>query len=339
MVLKLAKKLLIGLAILIAVALLVLYLGSTLSLDRSFGYTQQSSLLPLMSASSAQAEEIKLVRIPAGEFEFRARVAGDPQSDQVVILLHGFPVTSAMWTPMIMPLANAGYRVIAFDQRGYSPGARPRERQSYDISLLIEDVLAIADSAGADEFHLVGHDWGSIVGWATVMQHPERVKSWTALSIAHPSAFGEAIANDPDQRSRSSYIALFRLPFIPEALFTFNGLALLETLFAPMTEVQVQEYLAVFAEPYALTAALNWYRSIDEGITVASGQDAQIRTPTLFFWGNADTAAGRTAVETQQQYMEGPYEFIEIDGDHWLMESHGEFITGEVLEHLARNRQ
>ena len=112
MVLKIAGMVLIGVVILIIVALLVLYAGSALSLDRSLSYTRQASDLPLIDSFSAQTDGVQLVRIPAGGFEFRARVAGDPQSDQVVILLHGFPVTSA--NTVGVTLSTISYRPNSF---------------------------------------------------------------------------------------------------------------------------------------------------------------------------------------------------------------------------------
>ena len=76
------------------------------------------------------------------------------------MLLHGFPQTSACWTPLLETLAAAGYRAVAPDQRGYSPTARPTAVAAYRLSELVADVVAIADRLGAEIFHLVGHDWG-----------------------------------------------------------------------------------------------------------------------------------------------------------------------------------
>ena len=103
-----------------------------------------------------------------------------------------------MWELLIEPLAEAGYRVLAFDQRGYSPGARPKDESAYGIPHLVSDVVAVASSVGAQQFHLIGHDWGSAVGWTVTMTHPGKVLTWTGISIAHPTAFGEALRNDPD---------------------------------------------------------------------------------------------------------------------------------------------
>jgi pimeloyl-ACP methyl ester carboxylesterase len=164
-----------------------------LSLDRAYSHTHEVELLPNYADFTGSNG---IVRVEANGYEFRARVAGfnHAVSDaETIILLHGFLVTSAMWELLIEPLAEAGYRVLAFDQRGYSPGARPKDENAYGIPYLVSDVVAVAASVGAQQFHLIGHDWGSAVGWTVTMTHPGKVLTWTGISIAHPVAFGEAL--------------------------------------------------------------------------------------------------------------------------------------------------
>ena len=334
MIIKIVKWLLIAIAATLAVIALVLEIGSRLSMDTDYTHTRETRALPEFSPQSPSG----LVRITANGFEFRARVAGfdtdDADEKPAVILLHGFPVTSAMWNPLIKPLAEAGYRVLAFDQRGYSPGARPAKVSDYAVDQLVGDVIAVADAAGLQQFHLVGHDWGAIVGWGTVMIYPQRVLSWSALSIAHPAAFSEALRTDPDQQARSRYFILFAMPWLPEALFSFNDLAMLKGAWSRMPAGATAEYIEVFSEPGALTGAFNWYRAM----AGFSGSDTslamEVATPTLFIWGNHDMAAGRWAVEAQAQYMVGPYQEVELDAGHWLMEDEPQVLTGAIIRHL-----
>ena len=336
MIKKALKIVSLSLLTLVLGILLVAGIGSSLSLDRNFSHTLSSEELPLYSEITTNST-IELVRIPANGFEFRARVAdngGSLEDKETVILLHGFPVTSAMWEPIIGSLASAGYRVVAFDQRGYSPGARPLDSSAYQVPELVSDVLAIADVLDAEKFHLIGHDWGSAVGWSTVMQHSDRILTWTGISIAHPSAFGDALENDPDQQSRSSYFLLFTLPWVPETLFTFNSLAVLMSTYVEMLPSQQVEYRAVFSEPGALTATLNWYRQMGADLGNSAELDPYIETPTLFIWGNEDPSAGRAAVNGQERYMTGPYSKLELAGGHWLISSHSRIFLPTLLEHL-----
>src|SRR5271170_8479231 len=101
--------------------------------------------------------------------------SGGDGSERVVILLHGFPQDRRCWERVTPALAGAGYRVLAPDLRGYSPGARPAGRSAYRNSQLAADVLALADAAGAERFHLAGHDWGAALAWYMAGRHPARV--------------------------------------------------------------------------------------------------------------------------------------------------------------------
>jgi len=331
--LRLTLQIVGALLMLLLVVVAVAVASSRASLDWERTHREATRALPLFTGFGSASE----VRIPAGGMELRARIAGT--SGEGAILLHGFPTTSAMYTRLLGTASDAGYRAVAFDQRGYSPDARPDGVESYVTTELAQDVLRVADAVGFERFHLVGHDWGAVVGWNVALLAPERVLSWTALSIPHPSAFGEALATDPDQQRRSSYFLVFRTPWLPETLFTLNRLWLLRSsVYATTPEDEREEYLRVFAEPGALTSALAWYRAIDRSIGAAPDTSPQVRVPTLFIWGNRDDAVGRAAVEGQRKYIEGKYREIELDAAHWLMEENGPRIIAETLSHWDEQR-
>lgn len=324
------------LAVIVFLALGLLWLGSFLSLDRRRTHTRESAGLPMLDAGIAPAEG--LVRICCGGLTFRARVANFGAEGDVVIMLHGFPQTSAAWEPLMKSAASRGYRALAIDQRGYSPGARPDGVDAYTIDRLVGDVIAIADQLGIQRFHLVGHDWGAAVGWAVVMTHPERVISWSALSIAHSVAFVEAVRNDSEQRRKSAYFLLFRMPWLPEALLSWGRHRLLRRLmYRWMPESHEREYLRVFAEPGALTSVLNWYRAMGR----PAGLDAnpKVSLPVLFVWGNRDPAAGRVAVENTANYVCGEYRFIELDAGHWLLERRTTEVIEAIVAHIDAHRE
>ena len=326
--------------VLIVLVLLMLaaLVSILLALDWSRQHTAATESLPAYPNRSPEG----LTRISANGCTFRARTAGLDNSGPGLLLLHGFPETSAMWMPLLDAAAAAGYRVVAFDQRGYSPGARPDGKEHYQIAALKRDALAIADAVGFEQFHLVAHDWGSAVGWAMVMNTPARVSSWTSLSIPHIAAFGEAVTQDPEQRRKSSYMLFFRTPWVSEAAFMIGNQALLKRLYADMTPTQQAEYLATFAEPGAMTAALNWYRAaspvnVDGGGLDSTASTLDVSTPTLFIWGNQDPAVATTSVELQRQYMKGPFEEVELEAGHWLMETHHEVVVDNILRHIERH--
>ena len=214
------ELLILSVAALALIPLLVLFVGTLLSLDPGRAHAAASAALPLLADPAVSPDG--LLRIRVAGMDFRARVANLRGRGDGVILLHGWPQTSASWQPVMTELARLGYRVAAFDQRGYSPGARPTGIAAYALEQLVADVIGIADALGFDRFHLAGHDWGAAVGWSVLIARPDRILSWSALSIAHPAAFGEALRRDADQRRRSRYIQFFRLPFLPELLLGFN---------------------------------------------------------------------------------------------------------------------
>src|SRR5688500_5204476 len=126
----------------------------------------------------------RLEPVAVGDLTFDVRTLG-PEDGEPVMLLHGFPETSLSWTAVAPLLAEAGFHVIAPDQRGSSPDARPTSVADYAIDHLVADVLSIADVLDLGRFHLVGHDWGASVGWVLAAHHPDRLRTFTAVSVPH----------------------------------------------------------------------------------------------------------------------------------------------------------
>lgn len=279
---------------------------------------------------------VQLEEIQANGMTFRCRSAGS--EGEPVILLHGFPETSHMWIPLMERLASEGYQCLAPDQRGYSPGARPEGIEHYRYNLLAGDVLALAGAMSFGKIHLIGHDHGAGVGWATVFGNPDRIQSWTALSVPHIAAFVNAFRTDPDQQERSKYIGFFVQPELPERELSANDCKRLKELWTFSSAEEVEDYLSVFRQPGALTGALNWYRAALSGEGAGSTLTiGSITAPTLMIWGNQDEAIGRKANEDAVQYMTGPYRFVELDAGHWLIQEETKRVADEVLQHLWAN--
>ena len=109
-----------------------------------------------------------------GELDFDLSVAGKP-GDPLVLMLHGFPQTNYAWRHQLAPLAAAGFYVVAPNQRGYSPGARPVNVAAYATENLVADALALIDTLGAGHAHVVGHDWGGQLSWLLAAHHAQQV--------------------------------------------------------------------------------------------------------------------------------------------------------------------
>ena len=154
---------------------------------------------------------METLELVVGPYRYAARAAG-PANGELVLLLHGFPETSYEWRAQLDALAAAGYRAVAPDQRGYTPGARPAELTEYAVDRLVDDVFGFADALGAKRFHLVGHDWGGFVAWYTAARDDGRLRTLTVVSTPHPVPFRAAMHSGGDQRDRSSYMDWFRSP-------------------------------------------------------------------------------------------------------------------------------
>jgi len=256
-----------------------------------------------------------------------------PIDGPVVIALHGFPQTAACWSSVTPSLADAGFRVLALDQRGYSAGAQPQDVRSYAMAELAADVLALADAAGTARFHLLGHDWGAAVAWWLAGHRPDRVATLTAVSVPHPAALRRALVGG--QLLRSWYIGAFQLPGLPERLLRARGGAFARRLLRGTGMRDPEPAVRLLRDPLTATAALNWYRAIRlRGQLDAGG----IRVPTLYVWSDGDTALGRRAAEGAADFVTGPYRFeVLADASHWIPEERPTELARLVLDHLREH--
>lgn len=257
-----------------------------------------------------------------------------PANGRVAIMLHGFPEDRFSWSAMTSPLVDAGYRVLAPDQRGYSPSAPPSGRRAYRLQELTADVLALADTAGAERFDLVGHDWGSLVAWALAHRHPERVRSLCALSVPHPRAMRHAMTRST-QALRSLYVLSFQLPRLPEHLLARGGGRFLADGLqrSGLDRATAQRFASRAAEPMSMTGPLNWYRAIPLDLGSLPGP---VTVPTLFVWGDRERFVTRSAAEACSRWVTGPYRFVSLAGrTHWLPTTAAEEIAPILGDHLS----
>lgn len=276
---------------------------------------------------------METVRLATGRLVFDALADGPPDG-RLVVLLHGFPQTSWSWRHVMAALAGAGMRVVAPDQRGYSPGARPEGVPAYAMSHLVGDVVGMLAALGADRADVVGHDWGAAVGWQLADRHPSRVRTLTAVSVPHPLAFVDALRTDDDQRRRSQYMKLFQVEGKAEEVLLRDGDGGLRTFFGGAeATADVDRYVALMKEPGVLTKCLNWYRA--QTIADIKGM-GPTTVPTLYVWSDDDLALGPTAAHATAAHVAAPYRFEILHGvSHWIPEEAPGELSTWLLEHLA----
>jgi pimeloyl-ACP methyl ester carboxylesterase len=272
-------------------------------------------------------------QVEAGGLTFDVAEQGDP-AGRPVLLLHGFPQTHRSFDALAQRLVPRGLRLLAPDQRGYSPGARPAEVSAYALDKLVGDALRILDAYGIEQADVVGHDWGAIVAWNLAARHAGRVRTLTAVSVPHPKAMAAALA-DPrsDQRRRSRYIVLFRLPGKAEKVLLDRDAHRLRAIFAPLPEPAAEPHVRALSDPATLTAALNWYRAMRarDSLTLPKAT-----VPTTFVWSTGDIAIGRAAARYCAGQVKGPYRFVELEGiSHWIPDQAPDALADAVLDRIG----
>lgn len=246
-----------------------------------------------------------------------------------VVLLHGFPERSTTWHAVAPILHEAGIRTYALDQRGYSPGARPTRRRDYRMAHLCADVAALIERIGST-VHLVGHDWGAVVGWMVAAERPDLLRSWTAISVPHPMAFLKAGLTS-SQGLKSWYIGFFQVPRLAELTARRPGGLFDRSLrHAGMTPAEVERFRTEMVEDGALPHALGWYRAIALADPRASGR--RVSVPTTFLWSDGDVAVARQGAEETGRWIDAAYELVVLEGvSHWIPTQAPEECAAAVL--------
>ena len=263
-------------------------------------------------------------------------VAAGPKDGPVVVLLHGFPEFWYGWRKQIGPLANAGFRVIVPDQRGYNLSSKPRGVTSYTLTELVSDVIAIADQLGYQKILLAGHDWGAVVAWATALLHSERVAKLAVLNVPHPSVMRRFLYTRAGQMLRSWYILFFQIPWVPDKIFSaFNfyvGTRALLRSSRPGTfsPDDLTKYRAAWSQPGALTAMINWYRAaLRYRIPFP---DRRVCVPTRILWGERDKFLMSEMARESLPYCTSAEVFPFPDATHWLQHEEPEKVSQLLVE-------
>ena len=302
-------------------------------------------------------------------------VEAGPADAPLVILAHGFPELAYSWRHQIPALADAGYHVVAPDQRGYGGSTRPDEIDSYDITALTGDLVGLIDELGATRAALVGHDWGAVVAWSTPLLHPDRVAAVAGLSVppvprprTPPTEAFRRIFGD-----NFFYILYFQQRGVADAEMAADPhralLRMLGGMRAPADEAAALRMLAPGPEGFVerleepdrlpewlasgeldhyvteftrtgFTGALNWYRNFDRNWQIMAHPAAPtIVVPALFVGGTADPVLAFTRTERATEVARGPYRQVMVDGaGHWIQQERPAEVNAELLAFLAQVR-
>lgn len=266
-------------------------------------------------------------------------VEAGPADGPVIVLLHGFPEFSYSWRHQIPFLAEAGFRVIAPDLRGYNLSDKPPRVRDYRIEKLVLDITLLIGQTSAGRATLVGHDWGGIIAWFTAMWHPECLERLVILNAPHPAAYIRELGRS-SQLLRSWYALFFQVPWIPERVISWSDFAMARKLFrggparnSNEREADVRRYIESLAQPGALTAAINYYRA---ALRYDSRRVSSIQTSTLLIWGHRDAyLVPELASDLEQWVKELRVEHLP-DATHWVQNDEPEKVNGLIKEFCSR---
>jgi pimeloyl-ACP methyl ester carboxylesterase len=288
----------------------------------------------------------------------------------VVVLCHGFPELAFTWRHQVRALAEAGYHVLAPDQRGYGGSDRPADPGVYNVAELTADVVGLLDDVGAEQAALVGHDFGAVVAWGAPLLAPERFSAVAGLSLppvprpkvpttqAFRRIFGDTFF----------YILYFQEPGPADAELGRDPATTFRRLFTMgtardddatrMIDPGPEGFLDRIPDPGGLpdwisptdfdvyvdeftrggfTAPLNWYRCFDLNWELtADPPAATIEVPALFVGGTADATLAYTPRHRAHEVVTGDYREVMIDGaGHWLTEERPDEVSRILLEFLT----
>jgi epoxide hydrolase 4 len=261
----------------------------------------------------------------------------------LVLLLHGFPQFSYEYRHLVPALAKAGYRAVAPDLRGFGDTFRPTRIEDYQLRILGDDIAALVEAFGERKAHVLGHDWGGIVAAEAALSHPDRVDRLILVNGPPALVWWRGIKHDWRQRLRSLYVAIFRIPRLPEWWITSGHSRAMKLLLSDgnFSTEDVKAYRDAICRPGVAWAGFAYYRSFARTI----GDDGRrlrgkkISAPTLVLWGERDRALGRKLAEKMDQDFSGPIRKVFFpDLAHWVIEDRPDEVARLVIDFLDEGR-
>jgi pimeloyl-ACP methyl ester carboxylesterase len=258
-------------------------------------------------------------------------------SGPLVVLLHGFPEFWYAWRRQIPALAEAGFRVVAPDQRGYGDTDKPRSWRAYRIEALAQDVAHLIEALGESSAHVVGHDWGGGTAWATAMLHPEKVERLTILNVPHPERMLRAMRTRK-QLLKSWYVFFFQIPWLPETLLKLGGRRALRNAYqdarpGAFTDADIDLYANAFRDGFR--APINWYRAaVRRSPKATQATIRPIAAPTLVIWGERDRFLGGELAEPDPAFVPHVRVVRLPEATHWVQHDEPDAVNALLVEHL-----
>lgn len=257
-----------------------------------------------------------------------------------VVLLHGFPEFWFGWRHQIPALADAGFRVIAPDLRGFNLSSKPEGVSSYRLETLGDDIIALIQKiAGPDKVTLVGHDWGGTVAYQVAMKAPQLLSQLIILNAPHPVQYQRALRTF-EQLRKAWYILFFQIPGVSERFLSkddFQNLrrALTGGAVKPgiITAAELETYVEAYRQPGALTSALNYYRA---AVRTRPVRATRIDVPTHVLYGAQDRFLTPFALEPDSKWVSNATVTRIEEAGHFVQAEAPERVNEFLIERLLQ---
>src|SRR3954451_10837848 len=259
----------------------------------------------------------------------------------LVVLLHGFPEFWWSWRHQIPALVEAGYRVIAPDQRGYAQSDRPPSWRAYRIERLAADVAGLIEALGEERAFVVGHDWGAAVAWMVATLHPERVTRLAILNVPHPATMEQTLRRSPTQLLHSWYMFFFQLPWLPEHLMGWGGRRMLAQAYrdarpGAFSAEDLARYAEALKGPAGFRGPIDWYRAaLRRSPKSMRALYRPIEAPVLVIWGEQDRFLNRAMADPDPRWVPDVRVVRLPAASHWVQHDEPERVNALLTEFLS----
>jgi len=277
--------------------------------------------------------------ISTNGIQLHCKVGGE---GPLMIMLHGFPEFWYSWRKQI-PALLPHFKLVIPDMRGYNKSDRPKGVKNYQLSALVADIKGLIQHFVNEKAIIVGHDWGGAVSWALSYEEPALVEKLIILNMPHPYEMWRNVLTNFEQTKRSYYIFLFQFPGIAE--YGIN--ADLQSFFLrslrdwshnkdAFTDEDIAHYIKAFADPSAMTAAINYYRASSRYLKMwLNGKKKKVQCPVLMIWGEDDKALGKELTYTTPRYCANRVFTKYIPNcSHWVQHEYPDIVNQEILAFL-----
>ena len=289
-----------------------------------------------------------------------------------VVLLHGFPEVAFSWRHQLPALADAGFRAIAPDQRGYGLTTAPPDVADYRVAELIADLHGLLDALELDSATFVGHDWGALLLWQMAMLAPERIDKLVILNIPHYPRFPiDPVTLMRERFGNDFYIVNFQDSDEADRVFSAAGrhfinrlmrknqitreeferlppeqriVSLLNIVKSPhasgdalLNEDELDYYAAAFARS-GLSGPINWYRNWTHNWEQLEGVSHHIDIPTLFIGAVNDVLIDTQYIDGMKPLVNDLTVHMLEDCGHWTQQEKPYEVNRLMTEWLIERR-